>query len=92
MLDRGFAGTDHRGPAGAGCVVRHVAHDTMTTADSGSRSANSRYNQQSCRGVAQSGSASALGAEGRGFESLRPDHSSKPAYRAPQICVVRIGP
>ena len=27
-----------------------------------------------CRGVAQSGSASALGAEGRGFESLRPDH------------------
>jgi hypothetical protein len=25
------------------------------------------------RGVAQSGSASALGAEGRGFESLRPD-------------------
>ena len=28
------------------------------------------------RGVAQSGSASALGAEGRGFESLRPDHSS----------------
>ena len=26
------------------------------------------------RGVAQSGSASALGAEGRGFESLRPDH------------------
>ena len=28
------------------------------------------------RGVAQSGSASALGAEGRGFESLRPDHSA----------------
>ena len=28
------------------------------------------------RGVAQSGSASALGAEGRGFESLRPDHRS----------------
>ena len=28
------------------------------------------------RGVAQSGSASALGAEGRGFESLRPDHSN----------------
>ena len=28
-----------------------------------------------CRGVAQPGSASALGAEGRGFESLRPDHS-----------------
>src|ERR1700722_5161020 len=27
------------------------------------------------RGVAQSGSASALGAEGRGFESLRPDQS-----------------
>ena len=26
-----------------------------------------------CRGVAQPGSASALGAEGRGFESLRPD-------------------
>ena len=26
------------------------------------------------RGVAQPGSASALGAEGRGFESLRPDH------------------
>src|SRR5438105_898576 len=29
------------------------------------------------RGVAQSGSASALGAEGRGFESLRPDHRIK---------------
>jgi hypothetical protein len=27
------------------------------------------------RGIAQSGSASALGAEGRGFESLYPDHS-----------------
>ena len=27
-----------------------------------------------CRGVAQPGSASALGAEGRGFKSLRPDH------------------
>lgn len=27
------------------------------------------------RGVAQSGSASASGAEGRGFKSLRPDHS-----------------
>ena len=33
-----------------------------------------------CRGVAQSGSASALGAEGRGFESLRPDHDSKHTY------------
>src|SRR5271165_4492526 len=33
----------------------------------------SRYNLQQRRGVAQSGSASALGAEGRGFESLRPD-------------------
>ena len=29
------------------------------------------------RGVAQSGSASALGAEGRGFESLRPDHGKE---------------
>ena len=28
------------------------------------------------RGIAQSGSASALGAEGRGFESLCPDHFS----------------
>src|ERR1700694_3951983 len=28
-----------------------------------------------CRGIAQSGSASALGAEGRGFKSLCPDHS-----------------
>ena len=28
------------------------------------------------RGMAQSGSASALGAEGRGFESLCPDHSA----------------
>jgi hypothetical protein len=35
------------------------------------------------RGVAQSGSASALGAEGRGFESLRPDHPLNIAiYRA----------
>ena len=30
--------------------------------------------QSNYRGVAQPGSASALGAEGRGFESLRPDH------------------
>src|ERR1700730_15807438 len=27
-----------------------------------------------CRGVAQPGSASGLGPEGRGFKSLRPDH------------------
>ena len=39
------------------------------------------YNQTS-RGVAQSGSASALGAEGRGFESLRPDHSKPLIYQA----------
>jgi hypothetical protein len=32
------------------------------------------------RGVAQSGSASALGAEGRGFESLRPDHRKQKTY------------
>src|ERR1700761_1622424 len=31
------------------------------------------YNRLERRGVAQPGSASALGAEGRGFESLRPD-------------------
>jgi hypothetical protein len=31
------------------------------------------YNLFLCRGVAQPGSASALGAEGREFESLRPD-------------------
>ena len=31
---------------------------------------------KNCRGLAQSGSASALGAEGRGFESLCPDHCS----------------
>ena len=31
------------------------------------------------RGVAQPGSASALGAEGREFESHRPDQSSKQA-------------
>src|SRR5271155_5468252 len=31
------------------------------------------------RGMAQSGSASALGAEGRGFESLCPDHIQKRA-------------
>jgi hypothetical protein len=29
------------------------------------------------RGMAQSGSASALGAEGRGFESLCPDQSAR---------------
>ena len=33
------------------------------------------------RGVAQSGSASALGAEGRGFESLRPDHGINNLHR-----------
>ena len=33
------------------------------------------YNFFLSRGVAQSGSASALGAEGREFESHRPDHS-----------------
>ncbi len=36
----------------------------------------SRYNETGHRGVAQPGSASALGAEGRGFESLRPDQFS----------------
>ena len=35
------------------------------------------------RGVAQSGSASALGAEGRGFESLRPDHSKGVKSKTP---------
>ena len=35
------------------------------------------------RGVAQSGSASALGAEGRGFESLRPDHPINLLERIP---------
>jgi hypothetical protein len=34
-----------------------------------------------CRGVAQPGSASALGAEGRGFESLRPDHRKLLIYK-----------
>ena len=33
------------------------------------------------RGVAQSGSASALGAEGRRFESSRPDHFSEDTMR-----------
>ncbi len=33
------------------------------------------------RGVAQPGSASALGAEGRGFESLRPDHLNEQLTR-----------
>jgi hypothetical protein len=39
------------------------------------------------RGVAQSGSASALGAEGRGFKSLRPDHlrSFGSPFRLPPI-------
>jgi hypothetical protein len=34
-----------------------------------------------CRGVAQPGSASALGAEGQRFESSRPDHSNRPVKR-----------
>jgi hypothetical protein len=38
--------------------------------------------QSDHRGVAQSGSASALGAEGRGFESLRPDHSKAHLFQA----------
>jgi hypothetical protein len=42
------------------------------------------YNQTS-RGVAQSGSASALGAEGRGFESLRPDHRNLLKHRAMRV-------
>ena len=41
-----------------------------------------RYNQIISRGVAQPGSASALGAEGREFESLRPDHSSLMIFKA----------
>ena len=32
------------------------------------------------RGVAQSGSASGLGPEGRKFESCRPDHASESEY------------
>jgi hypothetical protein len=38
------------------------------------RETDPRYNLKESRGVAQPGSASALGAEGREFESLRPDH------------------
>src|SRR3954453_854455 len=51
------------------------------------------------RGVAQPGSASALGAEGRGFESLRPDQFSgrclsvatifRPAWGLPDAGVAR---
>ena len=57
-----------------------VAHPALTTGPRFGDTALSRitvvslYNRRSCRGVAQSGSASALGAEGRGFKSLRPDH------------------
>ena len=42
------------------------------------------------RGVAQSGSASALGAEGRGFESLRPDQKNQPLkeYFGPSVLPV----
>ena len=40
------------------------------------------YNNPS-RGVAQPGSASALGAEGREFESLRPDQQNKQLSEAP---------
>ena len=47
--------------------------------------------KQDRRGVAQPGSASALGAEGRGFESLRPDQHKlliRTLYRdcSPRIC------
>ncbi len=43
-----------------------------TCYDAGPRS----MSAEPARGMAQSGSASALGAEGRGFESLCPDHSA----------------
>jgi hypothetical protein len=39
------------------------------------------YTRGPARGMAQSGSASALGAEGRGFESLCPDHIHKSPFR-----------
>src|ERR1700677_1935513 len=46
------------------------------------------------RGVAQPGSASALGAEGRGFESLRPDQhqliENEPLKPYP-ICIQQLG-
>jgi hypothetical protein len=38
------------------------------------------------RGMAQSGSASALGAEGRGFESLCPDHFKTARLRGFFVC------
>ncbi len=42
------------------------------------------------RGVAQPGSASALGAEGRGFESLRPDQHKLLIFKAIWRCKPRI--
>src|SRR5215467_5272824 len=45
------------------------------TASCAQRSGGNDALQSTCRGVAQPGSASALGAEGRGFESLRPDQN-----------------
>ena len=40
------------------------------------------------RGVAQPGSARALGARGRGFESHRPDHSICPGSGAVEVIMV----
>jgi hypothetical protein len=63
-----------------------VWHAAMRSADRPLRQAGvdsalpAHYNRQG-RGVAQPGSASALGAEGRLFESDRPDHSESQDFR-----------
>src|ERR1019366_10658183 len=54
-------------------VVRRVAHQSLNIGREPNRNPIRDTIETERRGVAQPGSASALGAEGRGFESLRPD-------------------
>jgi hypothetical protein len=72
-------------PIGAGGVAHRLAGSRPSSrAGMGSRA--NRFAIQSKRGrrgVAQPGSASALGAEGRGFESLRPDQTAQSGIQFP---------
>src|SRR5882757_1264546 len=66
----------YRHPSALSCMAcRQILCSGSASVDAGHViNAESPIESKDSRGVAQPGSASALGAEGRGFESLRPDH------------------
>ena len=71
-----------RAGVGAGMAVALPRRKLILTGSRPAEAGKSCDTINRCRGVAQSGSASALGAEGRGFESLRPDHGTSHLARS----------